>query len=175
MNPSPKALRYLDVATFLTTAVLCACSSSDSQPTASSSPALAAQPTRFIANNIDDAIRLSRSTFNIHGSTLALAHVDSASYVETTVAQARAFFAPSFPGDWGVPDSDLVWVIVAYGQFEPTHMGITDPSPGVASTAWDVVVEGTDLGRGWYSDQRYDLSPLGTPSDLDPAVLNSSN
>jgi hypothetical protein len=53
-------------------------------------------------------------------------------------------------------------------------MGITDPSPAVVSTAWDVVVGGTDLlVRFLYSNQRYDLSPLGTPSDLDPAVLNS--
>jgi hypothetical protein len=89
------------------------------------------------------------------------------------VAQARAFFAPSFRGDWGVPDSDPVWVIVAYGQFEPTAMGITDPSPGVLGTAWDVVIEGTDLFEGSYSNQRYALSQLGTPHELDPAVLNS--
>lgn len=78
-------------------------------------------------------IRLSKAIFNRQGSTLAVAHVDSATYVEATVAQARAFFTPGNPGDWGVPDSNRVWVIVAYGQFEPTAMGITDPSPAVES------------------------------------------
>src|SRR5713226_8767925 len=43
MTPSRKAFRYLAVASFLTAAILCACSSSDSQPSASSSPALTAQ------------------------------------------------------------------------------------------------------------------------------------
>ncbi|HEY8767959.1 MAG TPA: hypothetical protein VIP09_11990 [Dehalococcoidia bacterium] len=165
----------------MTAAILCACSSSDSQPSASSNPALtaqptagnAAQPTRFIANNIDDAIRLSKTIFNRQGSTLAVAHVDSATYVETTVEQARAFFAPQYPGDWGVPDSDRVWVIVGYGQFESTAIGITDPSPAVESAAWAVVVEGAGLSELAYSNQRYDLSPLGTPGDLDPADLNS--
>ena len=66
---------------------------------------------------------LTKAHFNRNGSTLAVAHVDSATYVETTVEQARAFFAPGYPGDWGVPDSNRVWVIVAYGQFEPTAMG----------------------------------------------------
>ena len=87
--------------------------------------------------------------------------------------QARAFFAPQYPGDWGVPDSDRVWVIVGYGQFESTAIGITDPSPAVESAAWAVVVEGAGLSELAYSNQRYDLSPLGTPGDLDPADLNS--
>jgi hypothetical protein len=156
---------------------LASCGSSDRAPTlrGSGSASPTPQPTLIIANNIDDAILLSKTIFNRQGSTLAVAHVDSAIYVETTVEQARAFFAPGYLGDWGVPDSDRVWLIVAYGQFEPTAMGITDPSPGVLSAAWAVVPEGTDLLKFTYSNQRYDLSPLGTPSDLDQAVLNSSD
>ena len=49
-------------------------------PTATPWNRAQAQPTRFIANNIDDAIRLSKTIFNRQGSTLAVAHVDSATY-----------------------------------------------------------------------------------------------
>ena len=90
---NPRAIRYLAAATTLAAATLCACSSSNNQPSASSSPALTGQPTpgytahkavgtpqptRFIANNIDDAILLEESHFNRNGSILAVAHVDSA-------------------------------------------------------------------------------------------------
>jgi hypothetical protein len=78
-------------------------------PTASRTP----QPTGIIANTFDDAVRLWKPIFNIHGSTLTMAHVDTASYVETTLGQARAMFEPDRPGYLGVPDSSPVWVIVA--------------------------------------------------------------
>jgi hypothetical protein len=84
-------------------------------------------------------------------------------------------FEPNRPGYLGVPDSSPVWVIVAYDQFQPFVMGITDPTPGFFMTAWTAVVEGGIGGQNGYSDQQYDLSQLGTPHELDPAVLNSAD
>ena len=140
-------------------------------PTPTASPT----PPGIIANTFDDGVRLSKPIFNIHGSTLDMAHVDTASYVETTLGQARAMFEPNLPGYLGVPDSSPVWVIVAYGQFQPFVMGISDPPPGVFTTAWAARVEGGIGGLNSYSDQHYDLSQLGTPHELDPAVLNSAD
>jgi hypothetical protein len=146
-------------------------------PTPTATPGNSPTPRRgiIIANTFDDAVHLNKPIFNIHGSTLHMAHVDTASYVETTVGQARAMFEPTRPydpGDWGVPESSLVWVIVAYGQFQPVALAIT-PTSGVLPTAWAAVVEGGIGAENGYSDQHYDLSQLGTPHDLDPAVLNS--
>ena len=145
-------------------------------PTSTASPT--PQPTGIIANTFDDAVRLWKPIFNIHGSTLHIAHVDTASYAETTVGRARAMFEPYRPyssGDWGVPERSPVWVIVAYGQFQPTAIGITDPSTGVLTTAWTAVVEGGIGAENGHDDQHYDLSQLGTPHELDPAVLNSAD
>jgi hypothetical protein len=143
-------------------------------PTASRTP----QPTGIIANTFDDAVRLSTPIFNIHGSKMHFAHVDTASYVETTVGQARAMFEPTRPfnpGDWGAPESSPVWVIVAYGQFRPMAISDPDPGTGVLTTAWAAVEEGGIGAQNGYSSQQYDLSQLGTPHELDPAILNSAD
>jgi hypothetical protein len=157
---------------------LASCGSSDRAPTLTGSgSASPTPPPGIIANTFDDAVRLWKPIFNIHGSTLHIAHVNTASYVETTVAQARAMFEPDrpySPGDWGVPESSLVWVIVAYGQFQPTGIGVT-PTSGVLTTAWAAVVEGGIGTQNSYSNQQYGLSQLGTPHELDPAVLNSAD
>jgi hypothetical protein len=54
-------------------------------------------------------------------------------------------------------------------------MGITDPTPVVFTTAWAAVEEGGIGAENYYSDQQYDLSQLGTPHELDPAILNSAD
>ncbi len=71
MNPSRKALRYLAATALLTAAILCACSSSDSQPTASSSPALTAQEIsdRVSTQNVSARIVSVRKA-NVSGETL---------------------------------------------------------------------------------------------------------
>src|ERR1700674_4641374 len=61
-------------------------------------------PSGIFAHTFDDAVRLWKPIFNVHGSTLGIAHVDTVSYVETTVGQARAMFEPDrpfTPGDRG--------------------------------------------------------------------------
>jgi hypothetical protein len=141
----------------------------------SSSTSTNTPPSSIVASTFDDAVRLWKGIFNVHGSTLVIAHVDSASYVETTLGQARAMLEPNRPGELSVPDSSLVWVIVAYGQFEPFVMGITDPTPVAFTTAWAAPVEGGIDAENGYDDRQYDLSQLGTPHDLDPAVLNSAD
>jgi hypothetical protein len=102
-------------------------------------PTPTASPTPLpdiIAKIFDSAFLLWKPIFNIHGSTLHIAHVDSAIYVETTAGPAAAMLEPYHPGGLGVPDNSPVWVIVAYGQFQPTNIGVTDPTSGVHTTAW---------------------------------------
>lgn len=129
-------------------------------------------PPSIISNNIDDAIRLWKGgIFSVHGGTLRLAHVDNASWVETTVGQTRTLIEPTCLACWSLPDETPIWLIVAYGQFQDSTRAIR-PTPGLFTTAWAAVLEGGIGAKSGHNNQRYDLSSLGTVHELDPSVFN---
>ncbi len=127
-------------------------------------------PGTYVANSFNDALRFAAPAITGPGSTLHRAQPESVSYVETTVGQARAMFDPDRPGGWGLPDDATAWVIRAYGQYETFCMGCAQHTFGPYTTARVVIVKGTQHARSGYSNERYDLSQLGTVVEVPESV-----
>jgi len=141
-----------------------------SEPSRASPAATPTVAPEIIANTAEDALRLSSSDFTGYGSTLSLAKPEAVSYVKTTVGQAQAMFVPYRPGGWELPEDAPAWAIVAYGEFKSGRPGVVDRTPTPFSAKWIVVVQKTELMRTGASNQRYDLSKLGSVVEVPESV-----
>lgn len=120
------------------------------------------------AKTINDALNVSREFFT--ASPPFLVHeIESVSYVESSVGEARTLFDPDRVLElWGAADDWPAWVVVASGQFQRGTLRAdgTRGTGGWERTVW-VVVPMDEIGA--YSgirNEEYDLSQLGAVKEV---------